>query len=131
MPTGTAWFNGRLSLVVDAYASLWHADALPGQRESFGQVGIVPMFRWRFDAGRSPWFVEAGVGASYLTQGYTTVNKRFGTRWNFSDHVGVGRHFGAQGRHALGVYVKHVSNGGLSDPNPGETFYQLRYGYAL
>ena len=130
-PTGSSFFGGRLTLDVDAYASQWHADALPGARENFLQLGIVPMFRWRFDEGRSPWFVEAGVGISYLTNDYETVNKRFGTRWNFSDHLGVGRSFGEQGRHQLGLYVKHVSNAGLSSPNPGETFYLLRYGYAL
>lgn len=131
VPTTHRFFAGRLSLAVDAYVSYWHADALPGERESFGQVGIVPMFRWRFDQGRSPWFVEAGVGASYLTQGYRTQTKTFGTRWNFSDHLGVGLNLGDQRRHELGLYVKHVSNAGLSHPNPGETFYLLRYGYAL
>ena len=131
IPTSTSFFNGRLSLVIDAYASHWHGHAAPGEREDFGQVGLVPMFRWRFDEGRSPWFVEAGIGASYLLHRYHTVTKTFGTRWNFSDHLGVGHSFGARQQHTVGVYVKHVSNGGLRSPNPGETFYLVRYSYAL
>lgn len=130
-PTGVSFFHGRLQLAVDGYASFWHADPFPAGRDRFTQVGIVPMLRWRFDEGRSPWFVEAGIGASYLLDGYRTRTKTFGSRWNFSDHLGVGVSFGPQRRHELGLYVKHVSNGGLESPNPGETFYLLRYGYAL
>jgi lipid A 3-O-deacylase len=128
MPTDVRFCSGRLALSVDGYASRWHAEALPGERDNFTQLGLVPMLRWRFDEGRSPWFVEGGVGVSYLVNGYRTRNKEFGSRWNFSDHLGVGYSFG---RHEIGVYVKHVSNAGLKDPNPGETFYQLRYGYTL
>lgn len=128
LPTDLRFFGGRLALSVDGYASRWHAEALPGERDNFTQLGLVPMLRWRFDEGRSPWFVEGGVGVSYLMDSYRTRTKTFGSRWNFSDHLGVGYSFG---RHEIGVYVKHVSNAGLKDPNPGETFYQLRYGYAL
>ncbi|KQP49504.1 acyloxyacyl hydrolase [Pseudorhodoferax sp. Leaf274] len=128
MPTGVRFFNGGLALSVDGYASLWHADPVPGGRDRFTQLGLVPMLRWRFDEGRSPWFVEGGIGASYLVDGYRTRTKTFGSRWNFSDHLGVGYSFG---RHEIGLYVKHVSNAGLDKPNPGETFYLLRYGYAL
>lgn len=130
-PTDVSFFAGRLRLAVDSYASFWHAEPFPGGRDRFTQVGIVPMLRWRFDEGRSPWFVEGGIGVSYLLDGYRTRTKAFGSRWNFSDHLGVGVSFGPQRRHELGLYVKHVSNAGLESPNPGETFYLLRYGYAL
>lgn len=130
-PTGVQFFQGRLRMALDAYASRWDADALPGERSQFTQLGLVPMWRWRFDEGRSPWFVEAGIGVSYLVHGYRTRTKSFGSRWNFSDHLGAGVNFGPRRAHELGVYVKHVSNGGLDKPNPGETFYQLRYGYAF
>ena len=131
VPTRVKFWGDRLSLSIDAYVSDWHQDPLPGARTNFLQLGVVPMFRYRFDGGQSPWFVDAGVGASYLTHDYRTREKSFGTRWNFSDHLGLGRNFGADHRHELGVYLKHVSNGGVSNPNPGETFLLLRYGYAL
>ncbi|WP_326535341.1 acyloxyacyl hydrolase [Pseudorhodoferax sp.] len=131
LPTDVQFFSGRLRLSVDGYVSRWHAEALPGERDQFTQLGLVPMLRWRFDEGRSPWFVEGGVGVSYLVDGYRTRTKEFGSRWNFSDHLGVGFSFGPQRRHELGLYVKHVSNAGFASPNPGETFYLLRYGVAL
>ena len=89
------------------------------------------MLRWHFDQGRSDWFVEGGIGVSYLWDDYRVRSREFGSRWNFSDHLGFGRRFGADKRHELGLYVKHVSNAGLSKPNPGETFYLLRYGYRM
>jgi lipid A 3-O-deacylase len=126
--THTFW-NGRLSLRWDLYLSQWRTDAVPGGRRHFTQVGLVPMFRYRLDRGASPWFVEGGVGLSYLTASYSNRVKEFGSQWNFSDHLGVGRNFGAERQHELGLYVKHVSNAGLKLPNPGETFVQLRYSY--
>lgn len=131
LPVQRTFWDGRLAMAWDLYLSDWKTGVLPGQRSHHTQIGLVPMFRYRFDAGQSPWFVEAGVGISYLSHSYQIANKSFSTPWNFSDHVGVGRSFGAAGQQELGVYVKHVSNAGLRRPNPGETFLQLRYSYAL
>ncbi|WP_295958487.1 acyloxyacyl hydrolase [Rhodoferax sp.] len=131
LPVQRTFWDGRVTLAWDLYLSDWKADALPGVRSQFSQIGLVPMFRYRFDAGQSPWFVEGGVGVSYLDESYQTANKSFSTQWNFSDHLGVGRSFGVERRQELGLYVKHVSNAGLRRPNPGETFVLLRYAYAF
>lgn len=128
--THTFW-DGRVSLRWDAYLSEWRTDAAPGGRQHFTQAGLVPMFRYRFDRGASPWFVEGGVGLSYLSASYSNRVKEFSTQWNFSDHLGVGRNFGKDRQHELGLYVKHVSNAGIKSPNPGETFVQMRYGYTF
>jgi lipid A 3-O-deacylase len=106
----------QLALVCEFYVSGWHAEVAPGQRADFVQVGVVPMWRWRFDAGKSPWFVDAGVGVSYQIHDYVTRTKRFGSRLNFSDHLGAGRSFGDKRAHELSAFLKHVSNGGLSSP---------------
>ena len=126
--THTFW-EGHISLRWDIYLSEWRTYAAPSGRRHFTQAGVVPMFRYRFDRGASPWFVEGGVGLSYLSASYSNRVKEFSTQWNFSDHLGVGRNFGIDRQHELGLYVKHVSNAGIKSPNPGETFVQLRYGY--
>ncbi len=131
LPVQRAFWDGRITLAWDLYLGNWKADVLPGHRSEFTQIGLVPMFRYRFDAGQSPWFVEAGIGIAYLSDAYQTPNTAFSTQWNFSDHLGVGRSFGAERRQELGLYVKHVSNAGLRSPNPGESFLQLRYAYAF
>ena len=106
-----------------------HPGAAPPARRDNTQLGVVPMARYRFADGQSPWFVEGGIGLSYLTATHHTPNGHFGSRWNFSDHLGVGRNFGAQRQHEVSLQAKHVSNAGLRKPNPGETCVQIRYAH--
>jgi lipid A 3-O-deacylase len=118
--------NGVVTGITEAYVSHWNARGSDGRR-SFTQLGLTPMFRYRGDHGRSPWFVEAGIGISVIDPVYTTDEKQFSTRFNFVDIAGVGRSFGPQGQRELSLRLSHVSNGGIKRPNPGENFLQLRY----
>lgn len=105
----------------------WRADALGGGSQSVTQVALVPSVRMQLARGQSPWYLEVGIGVSWMDKLYTTPAKRFSTRWNFYDVLGVGRSFGAGRRNDIGLRLVHVSNAGLKNPNPGETFLQLRY----
>lgn len=118
--------GGELSALTEGYVSYWKARATVG-RQSFTQLGLVPLLRYRPNQGRSDWFAEAGIGISTTDRLYNTPNKQFSTRFNFVDTIGVGRSFGAQRQHELGLRVVHMSNGGIKYPNPGENFLQLRY----
>lgn len=105
----------------------WRADAVGGGNQSLAQVVLLPTLRMQLSQGRSPWFFEVGVGASWMDQKFITPRKEFSTQWNFYDVLGVGYSFG--GRHAqeLGARWVHVSNAGIKKPNPGQDFLQLRY----
>ena len=128
-PLQHTFWQGRVSTHLDMYLSDWDSKAAAPAGGHTTQVGVVPMFRYRFDQGRSRWFVEGGIGLSYLNGTYHAASSSFGSRWNFSDHIGIGRNFGARQHHEVSLQAKHVSNAGLRKPNPGETFLQLRYGY--
>jgi lipid A 3-O-deacylase len=95
------------------------------------QLGVIPVFRWRPGQGSSAWFAEAGIGATLTTVAYQTDRKRFSTRFNFGDHLAVGKSFGAARAHELSLRLEHFSNAGIKQPNPGENFVQLRYLYKL
>ncbi|EER59421.1 conserved hypothetical protein [Acidovorax delafieldii 2AN] len=129
LPLQHTFWQGRISTHLDMYLSDWASKAAPPAGGHTTQVGVVPMFRYRFDEGRSRWFVEGGIGLSYLNGTYHAASGSFSSRWNFSDHIGVGRNFGTRQHHEVSLHAKHVSNAGLRKPNPGETFLQLRYGY--
>ncbi len=129
VPLQYSWWQGRIRTHLDVYLSDWVSTAAPPARRHNTQLGVVPMARYRFADGQSPWFVEGGIGLSYLTATHHTPNGPFGSRWNFSDHLGVGRNFGAQRQHEISLQAKHVSNAGLRKPNPGETFVQIRYAH--
>lgn len=115
---------------VDGYwdlgVSRWRADA-PTGRESITVLGFIPTFRFHVGGHTSPWFVDAGIGATLASDPFETTRKRFSTRFNFASQVGVGYQFGAQGMHEVQVRIQHVSNGGYKKPNPGENFVQFRY----
>jgi lipid A 3-O-deacylase len=123
--------GGELTAHTELFGSLWHARDVDDGRENFMQLGLVPVLRYRFAQGRSPWFVEGGIGLSFTHQRFVTRHKEFSTRLNFSDNVGFGRTFGEQGRHELSLRLQHTSNAGFKKPNPGLNLTMLRYARAF
>jgi lipid A 3-O-deacylase len=119
--------GGEWSANTEVFLSTWRADAIGGGNRSFLQVGVVPLFRYTLDQGRSPWFGEIGIGLSILDRQFVTPTKTFATRWNFSDNLAVGRSFGDKGQHEVSLRWQHSSNGGAKHPNPGIDIGLVRY----
>jgi lipid A 3-O-deacylase len=106
----------------------WRGKAASGSgSDGLTQVVLLPSLRMRLDRGASRWFIELGIGASWMDQHFETPRERFSTRWNFYDMMGLGYNFGAEHEHELNLRWVHVSNAGLKHPNPGQDFLQLRY----
>lgn len=121
---------GALSFYWDFFLSTWRAPVPSGlDRSSYTQAGVIANWRWRFDQGESPWFVEAGIGGTVMDSLYRTPSREFSTTFQFTEQIGVGRNFGAQGEHELSVRLQHFSNAGIKEPNPGENFWRVRYLY--
>ncbi len=119
--------RGRLEGITEAYVSRWSVKDNV-DRTGFTHFGVVPLLRYRFDEGQSPWFVEGGIGLTYMDRIYRTSDKQFSTHFNFADVLGAGRNFGEGGRQEIGVRLTHFSNGGTRHPNPGMNLLRLRYG---
>ncbi len=120
------WGGGEVGGLTEVFLSHWSANGDP-QHPSFTHTGVLPLLRYGFSRGRSPWFVEGGVGLSWLAPQYRTQRKQFGSVFNFVDAVGIGRRFGRRRDHELSLRITHVSNGGYHQPNPGENLVQLRF----
>ncbi len=118
--------DGRVDAYVEASLGVWTVRG-PNGRTSYGSLALVPMFRYKFDQGRSPWFVEAGIGAVATNRLYETKDKAFGSRLNFSDQLGVG--YRLDPKQEVSLRVQHVSNAGIKAPNPGENLFQVRYAF--
>jgi len=128
----SAALGGEWSARTELFGVLWRAPAAAGDgRDDFLQFGLVPLLRYRFAEGRSPWFVEAGIGLSVTNKRFVSRDKVFGSSWNFSDNLAVGRSFGEQGRHEISLRLQHSSNAGLKEPNPGLNLVLLRYSSAF
>ncbi|WP_077002440.1 acyloxyacyl hydrolase [Variovorax sp. KK3] len=114
----------------DLFLSQWRAPTVDrSEHRSFTQIGAIALWRFRFDEGASPWFIDAGLGVTSMNDRYETPDRSFSTRFQFTEQLGIGRNFGEQGRHELSLRVQHFSNAGIRRPNPGENFYKLRYAY--
>ncbi|UUX94617.1 acyloxyacyl hydrolase [Aquabacterium sp. J223] len=124
--------SGEVSARWEVSVGRWWIDerAADGP-SSVDRIGVTPLVRWQPDQGRSPWFVEGGIGLNYIGPNYRTDTDRFATRWNFGDHLAVGRRIGSSGRHELSLRLSHFSNGGVREPNPGADFVQLRWAMRL
>ena len=120
--------NDRWSVYAEASVSRWQSRG--GHATDHGvltQVALVPTLRYRFGEGDSPWFVEGGIGATITSSVYRSSDKHFSTAFNFGDHIGVGRAFGAARKDEIVLRAEHFSNAGIKHPNPGENFLELRY----
>ena len=135
---GVIWSLGRdglqqpWSVYLEASASRWQSRS--GYASDHGvltQVALIPVLRYRFDKGSSPWFVEGGVGATVTSSVYRNTDKHFSTSFNFGDHLGVGYAFGAARNDEIALRAEHFSNAGIKHPNPGQNFFELRYTHYL
>jgi lipid A 3-O-deacylase len=120
--------SGAWSGSTEAYLGRWSAK-VDGGRADFDQVGVVPLLRYRGAHGGSPWFAEGGIGLIYMNRLFTTPAKRFSTRLNFADTLGLGRSFGGRRQHEVSLRLTHFSNGGVKHPNPGQNVVGLKYAY--
>ena len=94
--------------------------------ESTAEIAATPVFRFE----RRAIYVEGAIGF-HLVQARISAHRSFSTAFQFGDHLGAGVRFGPGQRYDLGVRVQHISNGGLSKPNPGINFVLMRLHYAL
>jgi lipid A 3-O-deacylase len=116
---------GSFGAYFGAAIGRWHTN---GPKESTAwptQISATPTLRFSPRVA-SNWFAEIGVGANDIVPLFKSGHKRFSTEFNFGDHVGIGREFGPM---EVSLRVEHFSNAGISHPNPGENFVQLRYAY--
>ncbi|MBC7392554.1 MAG: acyloxyacyl hydrolase [Variovorax sp.] len=122
--------TAAMSTYLDLSVTNWHATPVvqDGHR-NYLQIGVIPSLRYRLAEGTSPWFVEGGIGAVVMEHLYRTPEHQFSTAFQLTEALGVGRSFGDRGQHEVSLRVQHFSNAGIKEPNPGENFYKVRYGY--
>ena len=86
----TAALGGEFSVRTELFGSVWRARAVGGGRESFHQLGLVPLLRYRFAEGRSPWFLEGGIGLSVTDKRFVSRDKVFGSQLELQRQPGGG-----------------------------------------
>ncbi|MFN7086024.1 MAG: acyloxyacyl hydrolase [Burkholderiales bacterium] len=130
---GKRWFDSggwHLGGYWDLGLGQWDNRSVPRTGGSVTDIGLTPVFRFQHDgsAGLMP-YVEAGIGLHLLSATSVSPERRFGSSFQFGDHLGIGVRFGGKGRYDAGYRYQHFSNGGLKEPNQGINFHQLRLQY--
>ena len=125
-PHGPGFLRGRLEYAVDAVPVFMVAQKT---NTAYG-VGINPFaFKWALDMHSSVVpYLELGGGTLF-----TNTKVPEGTsRINFATSGAAGLHF-LRSKHNLSAEVRymHISNAGLSTPNPGINTIQFRLGFGL
>lgn len=85
-------------------------------RESLTDIGLTPVFRYQSN-GKKGLYAELGIGLHLLSDLYDNDGRRFSTRMQFGDHVGIG--YVTQNRFTVSLQLQHFSNAGIKRPNPG------------
>ncbi len=116
--------DSRWSFYGEAAVGEWfiHRDD-ESKRLNFTQINLTPVVRF----GDKRVFVEAGIGLAVIVPRFEDDGRRFGSKFNFDDHVAIGTRFGAARENELAVRLEHFSNGGIRNPNPGQNFVSLRF----
>lgn len=126
----TSW--GALTGFQEASFGRWASRGMGVEGSAWAtQLGITPVLRLQPASWGGQWFAELGVGANVILPIYRSEQKRFSTKFNFGDHVAVGRWFGERSQHELAIRFEHFSNAGIDHPNPGENFFQVRYAHRV
>ena len=121
---GEGWhLGGHWDLAVARF----ERDPAPDSPSSLTEVGLTPVFRLQADGLRGA-YLEGGVGA-HLFSSTKLGDKRFGTAFQFGEHLGFGYRFGAHGAYDLSYRYQHLSNADIKRPNDGINFHQLRLYY--
>ena len=123
-PHGPGFLRGRLEYALEAVPVFLVSQKT---NTAFG-AGFNPFaFKWAFDTHSSVVpYIELGGGTLF-----TNTNVPEGTsRINFTSSGAVGLHF-LRSRYNISTELRfmHISNAGLSTPNPGINTVQFRIGF--
>ncbi len=110
----------------------WRYTAADGVGNShLWQLSFTPVVRYTPAGGSAPWFVEGGIGATYMSKVYVAEGRKFSTRFNFGDQIAIGAAFGPAREYEVSLRFEHFSNADIKLPNPGANFIQLRLAMPL
>jgi hypothetical protein len=122
-PHGPGFLEGRFEYAVDAVPAFL---VFQSANTAYG-VGFNPLnLKWNFATrGRVVPYLELSGGTLFTTKDVPTGTDRV----NFTSSAAVGAHFLGESRNwSVEVRYMHISNAGLSDPNPGINTVQVRLG---
>jgi len=108
----------------------WSGHSIQGDNQTITDIGITPVFRLqqKNPVGFAP-YAEAAIGFHLITPTHINADRKFGSTFQFGDHIGFGVRFGDHQQFDFGYRFQHISNGGIKKPNQGINFNQVHFDY--
>ncbi|MPZ42925.1 MAG: outer membrane beta-barrel protein [Betaproteobacteria bacterium] len=126
-PLGSNWHVGGYW---DLSLGYWDNDGRNQTHNSITDLGFTPVFRLQpSHPGAVAPYLEAAIGFHLLSHTSLSPQRRFGTKFQFGDHLGLGVRFGTRHAFDVGYRYQHLSNAGIKQPNQGIEFHQVRLQY--
>lgn len=127
------WFTEGEWLVTgfwEASAGIWRGHSAATNNQTITDIAITPVFRLQQKnlSGVAP-YLEGAIGFHLITPTFINDNRRFGSAFQFGDHVGAGVRFGDHYQYDLALRYQHLSNGGIKKPNQGINLSQIHLTY--
>ena len=125
--TDGAW---QLTGFWEAMAGSWRGHSPAGNNRTITDLGVTPVFRLqqRNRTGFAP-YVEGAIGFHLISPTYIYANRKFGSAFQFGDHVGFGVSFGEREQFDIGYRLQHLSNGDIKQPNQGVNLNEVHLIY--
>ena len=122
-PHGPAFLNGRFEYAIDAVPAF---VVFQPRNTAYG-AGINPLgLKWIFATRNDVQpYLELNGGTLFTSQDVPTGTGRV----NFTSSAALGVHFLREHAWSVEVRYMHISNAGLTTPNPGINTVQVRLGF--
>ncbi len=104
----------------EAMVGRWRGHSSFGDNQNVTDLGLTPVFRLvQKNPGSLAPYLEGAIGAHLISPDFINGDRRFGSSFQFGDHVGAGIRLGERQQYDLGYRFQHLSNGGIKKPNQG------------
>lgn len=127
------WFtdgNWQVAGFWEAAIGQWRGRSAIGNNQTVTDLGLTPVFRFeQKNPGAMAPYLEGAIGFHLISPAFIYDNRRFGSSFQFGDHVGAGVRFGDHKQFDIGYRYQHLSNGGIKKPNQGINLSQIHFVY--
>jgi lipid A 3-O-deacylase len=129
-----SWLNDGNSQVTgfwEASLGRWHGHKPDDNNQTITEIGITPVFRLaqKNASGMLPYLEGGFVGLHLISPTFIYSGRKFGSAFQFGNHIGFGVRFGEHRQFDMGYRFQHMSNGGIKMPNQGINLSQTHFIY--
>src|SRR5574340_1491142 len=125
-----SWLDGgdwQVTGFWEAALGRWRGHRPDDNNQTITEIGITPVFRFAPKdevAGMTPYLEGGFIGLHLISPTFIYNDRKFGSAFQFGNHIGFGARFGGQHQFDLGYRFQHLSNGDIKQPNQGVNFSQ-------